>query len=113
MSRPMYFMDLKVIKTVTRKEMTISEVMDLLDRQPNVKTVSIKCDPPRRFSIETLAYPQYRDRYTLTKKEWKDLQKRCREGLKEGVATKEVLEHWVSIVSGKPPFGLIVNDSNK
>lgn len=107
-SGPSYFADLDVIETVSRRKLTVNEVMELLDRQPNVKTVTLRCDPPRGFSIETLAYPQYADRYQLTKKEWSDLQAYCTEQLKQGFGVDEVRAHWVSIVKGIPPFGLQV-----
>ena len=110
--RPRYFEDLKVIKEGTGVEMTVSEVMDIIHRQPDVHTVTVKCDPPRAFSIFKLAYPQYRYRYTLTVGEWKALQKKCKKLLTEGIASEEVMEHWQSIVSGEPPFGLIVRDGD-
>lgn len=104
----LYFTDIEVTETITRRKMTISEVMDLLDRQPNVKSVLLHTDPRRPFSIETLAYPQCADRYALTEGEWRDLQAYCREKLRNPIAVDGVIAHWRSIVNGKPPFGLRV-----
>jgi hypothetical protein len=101
-----YFADLEVIETVSRRKLEVHEVMELIDRLPNVKRVSLKIDPPRKFIIRHLAYPQYAADYTLTKSEWAELQALCADGLKRGNAAEEVLAHWLSIVQGTPPFGL-------
>ena len=105
--RSLYFQDMEVIKTVTREKMTLSEIMELIDKQPNVKRVSIPYQPRRFFAIENLAYPQYEYYYTLTKKEWRQLQDYCMEQLGGG-GHEDVIAHWKSIVKGKTPFGLRV-----
>lgn len=105
-----YFADMEVIETVSRRKLTASEVMGLLDKLPNVKTVTLWLDPPRPFSLETLAYPQYASRYTLTQAEWRELQAFCCVQLRDHSAIQEVIDHWKSIVAGTPPFGLHVQD---
>lgn len=104
-----YFEDIRVIETVTRRQLTVDEVMEILDRQPNIKSVSIPINPRIKYFTEDLAYPQNESRYQLTKKEWADLQAFCREELKKSFAVEEVKAHWVSIVGGTPPFGLKVS----
>jgi hypothetical protein len=106
-----YFEDLTVIETVTRKRLTVSEIMELLDKLPNIKWVSAQCDPPRPFSLDTLAYPQYRYRYTLTQPEWEQLQAYCRERLElDSNPPPDIGAHWRAIADGTPPFGLQVRD---
>lgn len=104
-----YFEDIFVIETVSRRQLTVNEVMELLDRQPNVKSVSIRAPKRPTFSLDTLAYPQYEKDYQLTQDEWKALQLFCKKRLEDNaVAADSVIAHWKSIASGVPPFGLKV-----
>lgn len=105
-----YFEDIRVIETVSRRQLTVYEVMDMLDKLPNVKTVTISMDARRRFPAWKLAYPQYASDFQLTEKEWSDLQQYVRERLANTgyEAHKDVQSHWLKINSGKPPFGLQV-----
>lgn len=106
-----YFVDLEVVETATSRKLSTGEVMNLLDELPNVKTVSLPIDPPRPFSMETLAYPQFEYRYTLTRAEWEELQAYCRAKLAEqSPASQSVRRHWQRIVNGAPPFGLEVRE---
>lgn len=105
-----YFEDLEVTRTVDHHVFTVNELMEMIDKQPNVRTVTLQIDPPRHFSIETLAYPQFASRYELTKGEWADLQSYAREKLKDPIAIDDVIAHWRSIAAGTPPFGLRVQD---
>src|SRR5690348_17102267 len=74
-----YFADMEVYETVTRRKLTVSEITEMIDKLPNVKTVSLSIAPQRPFVMENLAYPQYRDYYTLSRKEFEELQDYCRE----------------------------------
>jgi hypothetical protein len=106
-----YFADLEVVEIATRRKLNTGEVMELLDRLPTVKTVTLPIDPPRPFSIETLAYPQFEYRYTLTHAEWDELQAYCRAKLmEEPLASDNVRNHWRRIVNGATPFGLQVRE---
>lgn len=107
-SEPIYFADMHVTQTVTRKEMTVYEVADLVDRLPNVKTVEIHA-PQRRMTLGNLLYPQYAAQYELTPIEWSALQANAARLLRESPGAEEhVIAHWKSIVAGKTPFGLRV-----
>lgn len=108
-SHASFFEDLFVTNTVTHDLMTISEILDLISKNPNVAGVGLRMDSKRSvFSLNTLAYPQYEGEYRLTKEQWKTLQDYCRLQLINPVAVDDVVEHWKSIVKGTPPFGLSV-----
>ena len=104
---PASLQDVTVYETVTGRQFTTNEIMAMLDRLPNVKTVSRKM-VPRYFSAADLAYPQNARHYQIGQKEWAELQAYCKEQLAEGRGADEVKAHWQRIVDGKPPFGLQV-----
>ncbi len=105
---PAYFENMVVVETVTRKAMTIHQIMEILDKSPNVKTVSLFTDPPPNFSVDKLAYPQCEDQFKIPKERWLALQEKCRAYLTNPIAVDSVIKHWRSITNGIPPFGLKV-----
>lgn len=113
--QPHYFEDLKVIQTVTRKVLTLDEILDLLDQLPTVKYVRVDAPRKMQFDLNTLCFPQYADDFSLSETQWKEIQDRCRKLILEssGAVHPDVLKHWLSIVEGKPPFGLRVSKTKK
>lgn len=106
---PTFIEDFTVIKTVTRDQMTVREIMDILGKQPNVAGVTYSPGGKRSFfQLGTLAYPQYEHEYRITKAQWQSLQDYCRLKLLDPIASSEVVEHWKSITNGIVPFGLKV-----
>lgn len=110
-SRPILFGDMTVISAETKKPMEIAQITSLLHDSPKVATVSYIIGAKRSFfSLETLAYPQYEHEYRLTREQWESLQNYCRIQLIDPIASDPVVEHWRSIVSGKVPFGLQIQN---
>lgn len=110
-NRGTFLEDLTVTKTVTKEKMTANEIMEILEKQPNVANVMLAIGAKRSvFSLSTLAYPQYDYEYRLTKAQWKSLQDYCRLELIDPIATDTVVAHWKSITNGIPPFGLKVSE---
>lgn len=65
---------------------------------------------------ENMLYPQYEYEFTtISKYEFKSLQKRAAELLAEARerASPDVVSHWISIVNGVVPFGYTLNRSEE
>lgn len=66
----------------------------------------------RLLNMDDLLYPQYEHRFrSVSSDTWKAVQKEAQKRLSEiGTAHPDVIAHWKSIVNGKIPFGLRVED---
>ena len=66
--------------------------------------------PMRLQRYNDMLFPQYADRFTkISTKMFAWLQEQAAEKLRESPnAAASVIEHWESIVAGRPPFGLQV-----
>ena len=66
----------------------------------------------RLLDMDDLLYPQYEHKFTAISKDiWDAVKKEARKRLLErGAAHPDVVAHWESIVNGKVPFGLRIED---
>lgn len=66
----------------------------------------------RLLNMDDLLYPQYEHRFrSISSDTWKAVQKEAQKRLSErGTAHPDVVAHWESIVNGKVPFGLRIED---
>lgn len=63
------------------------------------------------INYDDMLYPQYEHKYdkTISEHVWVELQKQAKDELqKSKYASKNVIEHWKSIVKGNVPFGYSV-----
>ncbi len=106
------FSDLSVTTWPERRRLRADELMALLEkhrRELGIDDISLSKGTPRPLDISELSYPQYYEKYTLSKEDWAELQRRAKENLAQGLAAHEdVIAHWKSIAAGNPPFGLKV-----
>lgn len=66
----------------------------------------------RLLDMDDLLYPQYEHKFTaISKDTWDAVKKEAQKRLLErGAAHPDVVAHWESIVNGKVPFGLRIED---
>ena len=66
----------------------------------------------RLLDMDDLLYPQYEHKFTaISKDTWDAVKKEAQKRLLErGAAHPDVVAHWESIVNGKIPFGLRIED---
>lgn len=68
----------------------------------------------RIIDYDNMLYPQYREYFegrTISESTWKLIQNEAKKRLEEnGPASKEVIEHWKSIVNGVIPFGFKIQN---
>ena len=66
----------------------------------------------RLLNMDDLLYPQYEHKFTaISKDTWDAVKKEAQKRLLErGAAHPDVVAHWESIVNGKVPFGLRIED---
>ena len=66
----------------------------------------------RLLDMDELLYPQYEHKFTaISKDTWDAIKKEAQNRLLErGTAHPDVVTHWESIVNGKVPFGLRIED---
>ena len=66
----------------------------------------------RLLDMDDLLYPQYEHKFTaISKDTWDAVKKEAQKRLLErGAAHPDVVAHWESIVNGKVPFGLGIED---
>lgn len=66
----------------------------------------------RLLDMDDLLYPQYEHKFTeISKDTWDAVKKEAKNRLLErGYAHPDVVAHWESIVNGKVPFGLRIED---
>ena len=66
----------------------------------------------RLLNMDDLLYPQYEHKFTaISKDTWDAVKKEAQKHLLErGAAHPDVVAHWESIVNGKVPFGLRIED---
>ena len=66
----------------------------------------------RLLDMDDLLYPQYEHKFTaISKDTWDAVKKEAQKRLLErGAAHPDVVAHWQSIVNGKVPFGLRIED---
>ena len=66
----------------------------------------------RLLNMDDLLYPQYEHKFTaISKDTWDAVKKEAQKRLLErGAAHPDVVAHWESIVNGKIPFGLRIED---
>ena len=66
----------------------------------------------RLLDMDDLLYPQYEHKFTaISKGTWDVVKKEAQKRLLErGTAHPDVVAHWESIVNGKVPFGLRIED---
>ena len=66
----------------------------------------------RLLDMDDLLYPQYEHKFTaISKDTWDAVKKEAQKRLLErGSAHPDVVAHWESIVNGKVPFGLRIED---
>ena len=66
----------------------------------------------RLLNMDDLLYPQYEHKFcSISSDTWETVKKEAQKRLSErGTAHPDVVSHWKSIVNGKIPFGLKVED---
>ena len=66
----------------------------------------------RLLNMDDLLYPQYEHKFrSISSDTWEAVQKEAQKRLSErGTAHPDVVAHWKSIVNGKIPFGLRIED---
>ena len=66
----------------------------------------------RLLNMDDLLYPQYEHKFTaISKDTWDAVKKEAQKRLLErGAAHPDVVAHWESIINGKVPFGLRIED---
>ena len=66
----------------------------------------------RLLDMDDLLYPQYEHKFTaISKDAWDAVKKEAQKRLLErGAAHPDVVAHWQSIINGKVPFGLRIQD---
>ena len=66
----------------------------------------------RLLDMDDLLYPQYEHKFTaISKDTWDAVKKEAQKRLLErGAAHPDVVAHWESIINGKVPFGLRIED---
>lgn len=66
----------------------------------------------RLLNMDDLLYPKYEHKFrSISSDTWEAVQKEAQKRLSErGTAHLDVVVHWQSIVSGKVPFGLRIED---
>ena len=66
----------------------------------------------RLLDMDDLLYPQYEHKFVaISEDTWDDVRKEAKKRLSErGTAHPDVVAHWESIVNGKVPFGLRIED---
>lgn len=66
----------------------------------------------RLLDMDDLLYPQYEHKFTaISKGTWDAVKKEAQKRLTErGTAHHDVVDHWESIINGKVPFGLRIED---
>lgn len=66
------------------------------------------------IDYDNMLYPQYEDKFdkVIPKETWELLQKQAEQELKESgcYANLNIVDHWLSIMNGKVPFGYKVKD---
>ncbi len=88
---------------------TCVQIVQFLHGSRDVRNIIVR-SPRRDSPLPHVLYPQYRSWFTFTVEEWKLLQAKAAQNLKETgkYAHADVATHWQSIVAGKVPFGLQV-----
>lgn len=66
----------------------------------------------RLLNMDDLLYPQYEHKFcSISSDTWETVKKEAQKRLSErGTAHPDVVSHWKSIVNGKIPFGLKIED---
>lgn len=104
--------DFEVTTWPEHRRLRADELMDLLGshrKELSIDQISLGKGTERPLTLDELMYPQYFEKYTLSKKDWLELQRRAKANLViSGYADPDVIAHWKSIVAGNPPFGLKV-----
>lgn len=88
---------------------TCGDWIRILSPMRDVRHVMYMLTTSGGLDLDELAYPQYERKYVITREQWGELRRYCKDRLeKNPAAHPDVIEHWKSIASGKPPFGLRV-----